>query len=244
MIFKFKKPVITIDAFTYDEGTRIEVAPKPTSKFIPKEFKRLPNKIPSMNNNIIIEQATLKGCTGVLNLFTTGFIIPAWCDFNVQVDAGGSYQWNGAHRTLDVSDHPPQQLWEGFYPKHSHIKLHNPWVFREKTGVNFTWQGCIWHNYAHDNMVILPAVLDFKYQATTHVNMMIKHDSQLSMKAGDPLVQLIPVSDKKVEIKTHRVSYEEWDSMRFNPVRWTDTYKLRKKAIDESERKCPFGFGK
>ena len=244
MIFKFKKPVITVDAFTYDEGTIVEVSPKESSKFIPNEFKRMPKEISSMKNDIVLEQSTIKRCTGVLNLFTSGFIIPAWCDTHIEVDANGFYKWTGAHRTLNISDHPRQQIWDGFYPHHAHVKLHSPWVFREKTGVNFTWQGCAWHNYDKDNMLVLPAVIDFKYQATTHVNMMIRNDSRISLTAGDPLVQLIPISDKKVKINPIRVSYEEWDSMRYNPVRFTNTYSRRKKSMKENEKKCPFGFGK
>jgi hypothetical protein len=89
----------------------------------------------------------------------------------------------------------------------------------------------------------LSAIIDFKAQYNTHVNMFIKKGTTLTVEAGDPLIQMIPLSEHAVEIKTHLISGQEYNNIADSFVKksmWGGQHKALYNQPQES--KCPFGF--
>ena len=74
--------------------------------------------------------------------------------------------------------------------------------------------------------------------------MFIKKRNKVEFKAGEPLVHLIPISEKQVEIKTHLVSVDEILKMVPRPTTYANRYNFFKKSMESETKKCPFGFGK
>jgi hypothetical protein len=131
------------------------------------------------------------------------------------------------------------------YDGYSHIKLGSPWLFKEKTGVKFSWHQSDWHRTdIIDRCRIVSGVVDYKYQNQTNVNLFVKKSTNVEFKAGEPLVHIIPISDKRVVLKTHLVDPLEFSKMEYRPAQYTNSYRTHKKSVEEQERKCPFGFGK
>jgi hypothetical protein len=84
-----------------------------------------------------------------------------------------------------------------------------------------------------------------------------KNTERFTLSAGTPLVHLIPVSEKDVEIKCHQVSYQDWSKMVPYPIdvptisdgtKINRLHKDQKRAEEldklETKGKCPFGFSK
>ena len=131
-----------------------------------------------------------------------------------------------------------------------HVKMTSPWIFNEKSGVEFYWADPVWNNLKEFNEVnVLPGVMNFKYQGSSHVNMFFPNiKKRYEYKHGHPMAQLIPLSDQEVEVRTHLISVEEWKTMRHKDIHrfsFLNYYKNKVKMIDSNEqKKCPFGFGK
>jgi hypothetical protein len=250
-MFWIKPSVINVDCFTFNDTAYTNFAPDIASKFYPKEFKKLDNSIrlknnPNINSKLMSEMNTIRLCNGVTDLYTNGFILPSWQDIILESTIDGNIFLD--ERTSNMLNKPAIQIhdrWQfgnDLYPAFNHVKLLSHWFFKEKTGVQFTWNMCDWdRSDIADKVRILSAVLDFKHQTATNVNMFIKKDSTISYNAGDPLVHLIPLSEKRVKIHKHLLSVEEYDRttiMQGVKMSYNNHRKLT------AEAKCPFGFGK
>lgn len=249
MMFWFKRNEIVVDCFTYHHSIFEYYKPLNASNFIPDGWKKLPKKFevksfPNFPNSKLVEEvATAKTCLGFINLYRTGFIIQNHCDIAIEVDTAGNINAAPSDRnTSSIVQHNPNQVWDGFFSNHAHIKLNIPWFVVEKTGVNFIYSKCTWNdtNMA-DNFHVVSGILDFKIQHNIAINFFMKRESVINFYAGQPLAHIIPLSEQKVTMKHHLISKEEYTN-RFNFVPANRLYKefLRIKT----KKECPFGFGK
>jgi len=244
MFFFFKPSTINIDCFTPDEIVFNNFCPDRANKFVPEEWKKLPADINLKANrnpksNLHIDLHTLKKCTGFIDLYSQGFILPSWADFQTEITSDGvlnyaNFTSNDVNGFFD--QHERRQYGPEIYPHCGHVKLVSKWWLREKTGVKFTWNSCSWSNtIAMENFYILPGVVDFKYQSGTHINAFQRKDSIVKINAGDPLVHLIPISEKKIKLHYHLMNEEE-----FNRTMDREKASLMYKKPREVKAKCPF----
>jgi len=251
-MFFFKRKQIVVDCFIKDLIVYNNFKIQRASKFIPKEWKDLPPHFshkmnPDPNSKMVQEIATLKKCNAFRDLFANGFIIPLWAD--CQLEAHNDRFVFGGHNMFEAnstaSGHHRSQIGD-FYLNYNHIKIESPWFLREKTGVKFSWNGCLWNNTHNlEHVQFLPGVLDFKYQNATHINLFIKRGVVIKYFANDPMVHLIPLSDSKIKLKHHLLSEDEYVKMHDamdKSIRYHNPRDLRDGIFPE--KKCPFGFGK
>jgi hypothetical protein len=59
----------------------------------------------------------------------------------------------------------------------------------------------------------VPAISEFKYQHATITNLMVPFNTELNIEPGDPWLHLLPLTEKKIKLKTHLVSTEELNKM-------------------------------
>ena len=195
----------------------------------------------------MIDTPTWKKCRGIIDLFTVGFILPNWADCQVEMFDDGKFNVSNHHipnAAISVGYHDRNQYGNTIFKDYGHIKFDSPWFLREKTGVQFPWNPCLYHDTNQKDIIqILPGVMDYKYQMSTNVNMFIKKGSIAKFYAGDPLVHIIPISEKKVKLHHHLLSEEEYQkviSLDVNAGMYVNTRKVK----SPTESKCPFGFGK
>jgi hypothetical protein len=251
-MFFFKRREIVVDCFINDVIIFNNFKIQRAGKFIPKEWKGLPSyheiKIShNLNTKMVQKVPTLKRCNAFRDLFANGFIIPLWAD--IQLEAYDSQVELRGHKIIEPNVrsewHSRSQIGD-FYPNYNHIKLESPWRLREKIGVQFSWNGCLWNNTHNlENVQFLPGVLDFKYQSSTHINLFVKKDVVVKYFANDPMVHLIPLSDNKIKLKHHLLSEAEYMKISEATSKsnsYNNPRDLRTGIFPE--KKCPFGFVK
>jgi len=254
-MFWFKPVEITVDCFTDNPMLYNNYMIDKASKFFPEEIKQMPNYVQlKQNHNPISElmqdMPTIRRCVGVKDLFSHGYILPAWSDIKIEVTEQGNLFYtdsvSGVSGNLTLQQHDRIQYGSGIYKDRVHIKLLCPWYLTEKTGVKFTWNMCDWHRTdTADDIRILSGILDFKYQHQLNVNAFVRKGSMIEYNTGDPLVHMIPITDKKVNLKYHLIDEQEYHRLTRNTMIETSYSNHRKlKAYDVTEKKCPFGFGK
>jgi len=224
-----KLSTITLDCFT-PVPELPELFPIVNSgKMLPDWFKNLPATASYRG----INRGTMKLCPGVSDYYKAGFIIPAWRDFQIQMNSGIPNVFpEGA---ADI--HNPIQ-WGNGLEGYGHIKLVTPWRIKEKTGVKFLFTNSFWQKHRHQYFVP-NGMIEYKYQHTANVNMVVSKNvfpNDFTIEAGDPLVQCIPFSDKKIKIKMHVLDPVEFAGIDSYHFTFAGNY-YKSKKIRENNKK-------
>lgn len=253
MMFWFKPSKVHVDCFTYVDMVYNEHPIEKANRHTPEEWRAIASSyqekaFPQVpESKMMIETSTIKKCTGFTNLFSTGFILPAWSDFDLEVVEDGRFLWKAPSPILQAHTHDRSQMggWE-LYKDYTHIKLISPWSFVEKTGVKFAWNRCDWHNSERAADVhVISGVVDYKYQHSTNVNMFVKKPSITKFFAGDPLVHIIALTEKEVVIHNHVMTDKEHErKFGFISSNVNGYKKSKNKKMQKEKGKCPFGFGR
>lgn len=254
-MFWFKRKEIVVDVFTPFQSVADEYPIELTRKFTPKWFKGA--------KSVYIEDGykphpTLKGCSGMLDLWQKGFIIPLWTDCVVKVneqkegDKAGSFAWQTADtRTTPIAHHSNQ--WDMFADpkKYGHFKFGNCWAMKTKENIKWHWSAPYWHQGLDVDYTTPPALINaYDTSMTLNVQLMLKIDKPkvIEFTAGDPMVQMVPLSDRNIKLKTHVVGYEEFmllsgEASGIGVGKFVNGYKTSVKNIKKrKESKCPFHF--
>lgn len=216
--FFHRKSKITIDCFT-DNYFAYNYAPiKKASKSLPDWFKNLPVAKRKWKEYHPDENRNIKHCYGFVELFKRGLMIETWCDhlFNIS-DQGIQYTLSGSGKNSRPPVVHPQSLYPGGFINYNHLKLQCPWMFVEKTGVQFLYTAPTWllENYYFD---VLPGIVEYKVNRTTAANLMFVKPGgskyEVFVPAGQPIAHVIPLcEDKEIEIKNHLISEKEYIRM-------------------------------
>lgn len=202
--------------------------------FSPQEsMKLLPDWFKTINKNE--KYPTLKSCPGFVDLFKKSISIPLWNDIRITYqDSIINIEIPGTPSDIVhhfVTQHPPMQWGAGF--KNSiHLKLMSPWHIICNNTTPFMMQDAVWHKEHMEEFSVLPGTLDFKYQHSSHINIMIprsKIKKTTTLKAGTVIAYLTPMIDTNVDIKTKLVTDEEWRGMQHYVFSFSGVYHAAKK---------------
>jgi hypothetical protein len=248
MIFVFKKRTVVLDCFT-DNPTVHKLAPIDYARsFYPEWWKNTPNTLKA--NDSFIETGTIKRCRGLIDYYANGIIIPLWSDLSIvagSLDKPGVW-FEFADKNAQSSFHPVEQR-NHWLPneRYNHMKLLSPWAFKTKNNINFAWTKPVWNYDTINEFELLPAVVNYKYQNGTDINIMMdyrENTREIHLKANQPMVNLLPMTDYKVKLKTHLVDRTEMNKVRSYPLVFNNNYAFKKSRIDAAENKCPFRLWK
>jgi hypothetical protein len=236
----FKKSELIVDCFTYNSAIHEYFPIEKYSSHIPDWWKSIPKNYVDTNKfGLNLEAPTIKRCIGLHNLYSTGMVIPLWSDLIVQTEENGNWLYQYAStQSPNITTHDIKQhgnSFKGFI----HLKLVSPWLIREKTGVNWLFTQPSYNMIENlSNLNVLPGVVDFKYQASTNINVLVKAGSTVSIKNSQPVVHLIPLSDKNIKIKNHLLSEEEYrrfeDKMTYGSS-FLNRYKTNKELMNRNK---------
>ena len=201
-----------------------------------------------------IMRSTIKGCRGLTSLYKHSFVIPMW-DFVTISTLNNKFEWTSTHKNDVITTHSSIQ-YDGWVNnnKYTHFKLMSPWWCKTDSNINFMYVDPVWNRSEIADYTVLPGAMDFKYQNATNVNIMVEHRENLKnvkFKVGDPLVHIVPLTDKEINLRCHLVGERELNrlipDLRLNDDgRSSKLYAFKKKFIDNynerNQKKCPFGF--
>jgi hypothetical protein len=183
-------------------------------KYTPIWWQDLPQTCPvPFHLKMGREVPTLKKCSGFLSLYKDSWIMPMWSDLIVQTYEDGTfeYQFSNEADWSKINWHPAEQ-YKGAFNDKIHLKLQCPWRIVEKIGTKFLFTPASWSLFdLQSDLQILPGILDFKYSNTANVNIFApKKNARYVFKAGQPLIHFVPLTESRVEFKTHAVATEKY----------------------------------
>ena len=177
-----------------------EVCPKPfpASEAIPKWWKNASPYIKSAENpdgkKIIVSNsesnASFKKCTPMLDMFSSGYIVPLWADVQVTIkNHGPQLTWRVHKQVFDVHDGQEVEAPDGY--QKTQFKFLNQWVPKLPKGYSALIIPC--PGYPNNVFRPMSAVID--YDKTTHPlspPMYLKNDFEGIVEKGTPMFQIIP----------------------------------------------------
>lgn len=208
----FKRKTITVDFITNDYKSFEYFPIDKSNKFIPQWWKDIPQQYENENFKTKgMRVNTLKRCPGFMDVFKYSYTLPLWTDCEIVVDKNIN---EDGYSTLAVdgsgiSSHPASQG-GNFLTSNSliHFKFHSPWYgySTKKRDLLWNWAPASWNNPSLINKLMIPtAFRNFRGGTSTNIHTFMDSsiDDVLYINAGTPMIHMIPMTDKKVEVKCH-----------------------------------------
>jgi|TARA_B110000503_G_scaffold56361_1_gene90351 hypothetical protein len=181
---------------------------RPASEFIPAFWKEMPTFL-DRQEHFIDSEKTVKSCPAVVDMMTAGYVIPAWCDIELEPDAYNNIVMARYSSTyFNHALHSDQQLGpvlEQKFPIRSVIRLDNPWKMWCAEGYSLMYLPLTyWDNRGWE---ALPGIIDQdKGGVVTPINIMMSSKEKVIIKQGEPIVQIIPFKRENITAVTRNIS--------------------------------------
>jgi hypothetical protein len=244
MFFIIKRSKLVLDCFTDREDVH-EFSPiSPAVNFYPEWWKSMESEYLPKNSHPPIKQSTIKRCSGLIEYYKKGVVMPLWTDIGIEI-LGSHTHFASADRVTNITMHDNEQ-WTAMLNQEEqnikHFKLPTPWKFKTKENISWIYQKPYWNYAPFSNISVPSGVMEFKNQHSTHYNFFIntEKNTTIILKFGTPLAHIIPLTEKKITIKHHLIDSGKFEKMGNETLFFKDNYK----NIIKLKNKCPFGFGK
>lgn len=189
------------------------------------------------------EQATIKSCDGLTSYLSEGFILPLWSDLAVKIE-DGDYQWQFSDEKTFANIHNSQQ-WNTYANPNEfgHLKLQSPYRLKQKQDFNWLLINPTWHQPLDNWFNVSNGIIEFKNRHELNVNIMlnVKNNKTKIIEAGTPILHLIPLTQKIIELKHHIVADYEFKKMDFENISFRGAYRKKLELLNKKS-KCPFHF--
>ena len=239
-MFFIKRKELIVDAFCSEAFAHAykEASIEYAYKFYPKWWKNLENS--QFNFDDMRLEKSMKNCTGLIDHYKNGLIIPLWCDLAIKTtDKHDNWSYQFSDNISKIKRHPINQRGD-FYKNYTNLKIESPWKLKTKEKINFVAIEPFWNNENIKDIVFTSGTLNFNDQFATHMQLLIEEKNQnILIPFKQPMMHLIPMSEKKIVLKKHLISDKEYLD-RF--INYTDTTFLGKYTKRRFYKKCPFGF--
>ena len=177
-----------------------EVCPKPfpASQAIPQWWKDASPYAKGPQNpdgkKIIVENresnASFKKCTPMLDMFSSGYIVPLWADVQVRVKDGFPFiTWRVSKNIFDLHNGQEVEIPNGY--QNTQFKFLNQWTPKLPKGFSALIISC--PGYLNTPFRAMQAIID--YDKTTHPlspPMFLKEGFEGIVEKGTPMFQIIP----------------------------------------------------
>lgn len=209
----FLSKSIKVDVYTNQQYAYDQCKPQLAKKYIPEWWKGLPASRPSHQayyNDLPI--SSMKQCPAINDILKTGIIFPSWCELHMRVNEHGEKEVRVFPDFIPAIPHDERDF-DFHKPGLAHVKLGSPWFIKETTGVKWVWIKTDWHTKNPLAYWGVPGITEYKYQHSVLNNIMVPYNSEVKIQVGDPWLQLIPMSEKPIDLNVHLVDSETMNNL-------------------------------
>lgn len=242
--FNFFKKEVVLHCYTTNASAFNYAPIQKASAFMPNWWKELPKSIKEKKYGT--PAPTMKGCSGIVDLYKYGFIMPIWSDLFLRIGKTGTidYFYKFSDDISKITPHSQQQRGAA-YPEtvYQHLKIESPWLFECSEEINFMQTEVFWNKENPETMLVMPGIQNFNYQFGTHVNTLwLRKDEEKEylFDFGSPLTMFIPLTERDVRLQLHLVSAEEMQKRHAVAAQTTFIGKYRNNKRILQQKGCPF----
>lgn len=222
-----------------------EIVPIKESKyFIPEWFKKAPSFLPEENELTSIP--TVKRCPGFIDFFQMGYVLPAWCDFHLELGENGCKaitpisKQHHQNNSFELDYHAASQYMD-YLPEHTkkNVKLafkpSCPWRAKTPKGVKMLELPMLHHH--NPDFYTVGGLRDTHLFHELNSIWIFMRTGEFFIKRGTPLSMLIPIRTEKFDVVIREQTEEDADAFgkQVYAISTVFNSKLRKleKIVDE-----------
>lgn len=239
--FFHRTPVIHLDCFTNDANVHKFTPIVSASLTKPDWFNKIPipeNPVELDFDNLTVKHRNIRSCYGFLEFYKRGVVMESWCDMGFKTSKDNCQ----AHFSgpPDPVSHNPEQYGNAFY-NYFNVKIRSPWLFECKDSVHFIFVGAEWALGDFD-IKVLPGVINFTLASSGNYFIMVpRKEDQFIIPLGNPMIHIIPISEKKLKHKVHLLSRPEYQKKINTPSYSFYGWRKIKTIMKRNEKRgCPF----
>jgi hypothetical protein len=145
-------------------------------------------------------------CPGMIQYAEMGYIIPAWVDIHIKANKAGVAHYigsegRGTRNYLQGRAMDPRVV-EGIFEPEDGVPLTalnfaSPWGIFAKGDVTALLLPAQYHSTFLDDLLVLPGSVDYQKFHTSSFICVPKRECEVHIKAGDPLLHVIPFWNKE-----------------------------------------------
>jgi len=221
---------ITLDCYTSRPDVYEYSQISKSTDYLPAWWKKLPaSKCPVTGE--LNSQRTMKSCPGFTDFFKNSYTLPLWSDLKLAaLENDWGYQFADEQSVVETHD---TAQYEGFMPEAQHFKILSPWKLVCNKPIKWAFVAPTWHDL---DAKILSGVVDYYYQNATHINLFLNRPKEIILPLHTPLAHLIPLTEEKIELRHHLVSYNELMRLEKPTLTFTKAYYTIKRLINERSK--------
>lgn len=148
----------------------------------------------------------MPGCPGILDYSQLGYIIPAWIDIHIIANKAGVAWYIGSSergpRGFEQGRPMDEKFLDGAIevdgvPRQA-ILFGAPWKVFAKKNITGLLMPAFYHSDFLDDLYVIPGTVDYSKFHTLNLVCMPKRQCEIHIKAGDPLLQVIPLVNSEI----------------------------------------------
>ena len=160
-----------------------------SNHFLPDWFKKMPGFVPNSEGG---EMQTAKRCPAILEFLSLGYIVPLWCDIEVEVTEEGYCSWRTPNAEFQCMVHPDSHYRDHLENDFAiNLKLVSPWYVKTPSEVSMIQLPLIYHNYK--DFTSMPGIVRTDVMHDTHIQVLIKKHGRTLLARGTPLAMFVPI---------------------------------------------------
>lgn len=238
-MFWFCKPKpVDVHFYTTREEVFNHARPEKAVNFLPDWWKALPKQLDCYPGILpLFNLTTLRSCPAITNLYTSGYMFPLWSDLRIEVE-NENYKYQFVDCASIIEYHPKEQFGASdLLNEHIHLKLINPWLTYCKEKIDFLTVAPTWNNFGHNEVIVLPGLFSYRFFIHHNINLLVRKTVKkvYSFDFRQPLVHVIPLTDRPVKLHYELVSEKEYASL----TKKTPHYLMGRNRYRRAEKLCP-----
>ena len=186
-------------------------------------------------------------CPGMFDYSRVGYIMSSWTDFHFKSNKAGCVSVVGGNKKQSVFKGPvpmDASIVEGLFNLQDKIPLrplniNSPWkVFCHDPDISAFLLPAWYHSDPEflDNFYIYPGIVDYNTFHTANVILAPKRKFEYTIKAGDPLLHIIPFYNKGIKCGYGPPTVEQESLISYDPT-WHEKQFYRKNHMKKKSYK-------
>ena len=227
-IFKFgPKEEDKIEWWTVLEGLENVIPIQTAGHFIPNWWQKTPHwqsaEIEEGNKtNNIHNKGTVRRCPAIPEFMGMGFVVPLWCDVEVNIYENGEFSWHTPAKEFHFDTHGSTQFAD-WVPRHAKptiiLKPSCPWRVKTPPGISLL-QLPMFYEF-NPNFTVAPGVIWGDIHHEINQQMLFHKIGKIKIQRGTPLAQYIPVrrEDIPYTVTSQTPQQQNWAQSSYYHVR-------------------------
>ena len=211
-----------------------DIVPIRESKhFIPEWFKKTPPFLPEGNE--LLDVATVKRCPGFVDFFKLGYVVPAWCDFHLEITENGiapktpgnafEVDYHGSHQFADhLPEHMKQKAKLAFKPA-------CPWRVKTPKGVKMLELPMLHHH--NPDFYTVGGLIDTHLFHEMNPIWIFMRTGEFFIKRGTPLSMFIPIRTEEFDVVIREETKEDADAFGKQVYAITSVFNSRMRKYEK-----------